>query len=66
MVQGPFLVGLCAVCRHKQVVRSSRHSIFVMCRLAKDDPRFSKYPVLPVLRCAGFKREDSIPEEPEA
>ena len=46
-------IGLCASCRHARVVHSSRGSTFYLCRLAETDPRFSKYPRLPVLRCAG-------------
>jgi hypothetical protein len=48
-------IGLCAVCRHARIVHSSRGSIFFLCRLAETDPRFSTYPRLPVLRCAGYE-----------
>jgi hypothetical protein len=48
-------VGLCAACRHVKVIQSAKGSLFIMCGLAKTDPRFSKYPVLPVLRCAGYE-----------
>jgi hypothetical protein len=47
-------VGLCAVCAHAQVIRNDRGSRFYLCRLAATDPRFRKYPVLPVRRCDGF------------
>jgi len=47
--------GLCATCRHARVVRSDRGSVFYRCLLAATDPRFSKYPPLPVLRCAGYE-----------
>lgn len=47
-------VGLCARCRHVQVVDSRRGSRFYLCRLSATDPRFPKYPRLPVLRCEGF------------
>ncbi|MFN8619030.1 MAG: hypothetical protein U0837_18265 [Dehalococcoidia bacterium] len=50
--------GLCALCRHARQVVSGRGSVFLMCELAKSDPRFRKYPALPVLRCAGFKEND--------
>lgn len=53
-------VGLCAVCRHVRVIQSARGSTFLMCNLAKTDPRFAKYPALPVLRCSGFEQR---PEE---
>ena len=51
-------IGLCASCRHARIVHSSRGSIFYMCRLAETDPRFAKYPRLPVLRCAGYELVD--------
>ena len=48
-------IGLCATCRHARVVRSSRGGTFYLCRLAETDARFSRYPRLPVLRCAGYE-----------
>jgi len=54
--------GLCASCAHLQIVRSARGSEFVLCRLSFSDPRFPKYPLLPVLECAGYCRED--PKQP--
>jgi hypothetical protein len=38
-----------------QIVRSARGSEFVLCRLSFSDPRFPKYPPLPVLECAGYQ-----------
>jgi hypothetical protein len=46
--------GLCASCRHAEMVTSSRGSTFYLCRLANSDPRFVKYPALPVFECAGY------------
>jgi hypothetical protein len=48
-------IGLCATCRHVRVVQTSHGSTFYLCRLADTDPRFAKYPRLPVLRCAGYE-----------
>lgn len=48
-------VGLCARCRHATVVHSARGSGFWRCRRSVHDPRFPKYPRLPVLRCTGFE-----------
>ncbi len=45
--------GLCAACRSLQVLRS-RRSTFVRCALADRDPRFERYPPLPVLACRGY------------
>jgi len=53
-VAGP--VGLCAGCSQARAVVSDRGSAFWRCDLSVSDPRFPKYPRLPVLRCAGFAR----------
>jgi hypothetical protein len=47
--------GLCSTCRHAQVIESSKGSVFWLCELSKSDPRFPKYPRLPVLSCAGYQ-----------
>ena len=36
-------------------VESDRGSTFYRCALADTDPRFTKYPRLPVLQCDGYK-----------
>ncbi len=48
-------IGLCAACRHVRLIGNQRGSMFFLCTLAEVDPRFPKYPRLPVLRCAGFE-----------
>jgi hypothetical protein len=50
--------GLCNSCVHAQIVTSSKGSTFYLCRLSETDPRFRKYPVLPVERCSGHERSD--------
>jgi hypothetical protein len=47
--------GLCARCVHARRVQSDRGSVFIRCALSERDPRFPKYPRLPVLRCAGHE-----------
>lgn len=47
--------GLCGTCRHAHRVVSDRGSCFLLCGRAAEDPRFARYPRLPVLRCAGFE-----------
>jgi hypothetical protein len=49
----PGAAGLCERCAHAERVRSAR-STFLRCRLADTDPRYDKYPRLPVLACPGF------------
>ena len=57
--------GLCSRCQHVQIVTTSRDSRFYLCRLSATDPRFPKYPRLPVLECSGFLAEDAKKEEAE-
>ncbi|HEY6462077.1 MAG TPA: hypothetical protein VIY73_18050 [Polyangiaceae bacterium] len=49
--------GLCEDCRHSKRIISGRGSVFWLCTMHDRDPRFAKYPRLPVLRCAGYERE---------
>jgi hypothetical protein len=51
-------VGLCATCRWVRIVKSRRGSVFFRCLRADTDPRFVKYPPLPVLQCPGYDRRD--------
>jgi hypothetical protein len=53
--------GLCESCRHTKVIRSGRGSEFRLCRLSEQDPRFAKYPRLPVLTCAGYAKAEKTP-----
>lgn len=47
--------GLCANCQHSRTTESDRGSVFYMCKLSFEDPRFAKYPRLPVLVCSGHQ-----------
>jgi hypothetical protein len=49
--------GLCADCAHARQITSDRASIFLQCQLSFTDPRFPKYPPLPVLTCNGYQQE---------
>ena len=49
------LGGLCPDCANVHMITSDRGSRFFLCRLSATDPRFPKYPVQPVLACAGFR-----------
>ena len=51
--------GLCADCIHAHTITSDRGSQFVMCQLSASDPKFPKYPRLPVLTCNGHKSRAS-------
>jgi len=48
--------GLCANCVHSRRIESARGSAFILCNLSQTDPRFPKYPRLPVLSCDGHKK----------
>ena len=52
----PHAVGLCQTCAFARVVRSARGGRFYLCRLSERDERFAKYPQLPVLQCAGYRK----------
>lgn len=47
--------GLCASCRHARRIESDRGSVFYLCELSASDPRFRKYPALPVIQCSGYE-----------
>jgi len=50
--------GVCDACLHQRVIRNTRGSSFSKCERSKTDPRFAKYPPVPVLRCDGFTPRD--------
>ena len=50
--------GLCATCVHLDVKRSQRGSIFFYCKRSETDPRFVRYPPIPVVACAGHEPKD--------
>ena len=47
--------GLCGACAHARSIITARGSRFYLCELSRTDPRFPRYPRLPVLRCPGFE-----------
>jgi len=55
-------VGLCATCRWMRTVTNRRGSVFYRCGRADDDPRFVRYPPLPVLTCPGYEASDPLHE----
>ena len=54
-------IGLCRTCGNARRVQT-RAREYWMCRLATTDPRFERYPRLPVLACAGYA--GGTPERP--
>jgi hypothetical protein len=60
------VIGLCVSCRHARRVTSARGSTFWRCALSERDPRFPKYPPLPVLACAGHAPDGEQARSPDA
>ena len=56
--------GLCAACAHVNLITSSRGATFYMCRLSLSDPRFPRYPRLPVISCEGYRPDEPTRREP--
>jgi hypothetical protein len=52
--------GLCADCVHARLIQSDRRSTFLQCQLSFTDPRFDKYPRLPVLACDGYTKRQYL------
>jgi hypothetical protein len=53
--------GLCADCFHARRIESARSSVFYLCELSMSDPRFPKYPRLPVVSCSGYEKRGEQP-----
>ncbi len=49
--------GLCTDCLHSRRIESAHGSAFFLCELSLTDPRYPKYPRLPVLSCDGYKKK---------
>ncbi len=49
--------GLCGSCINARVLKNRRGSRFYLCELSRTDPRFPKYPPLPVIVCPGYQKE---------
>ncbi len=49
-------IGLCIECVHSRVVPHPRGGVgYWRCAKADDDPRYAKFPRLPVRECDGFR-----------
>jgi len=56
--------GLCEDCAHCKAIRSARGSVFRLCLLHERDPRFAKYPRMPVLQCPGYDQCPGYEKKP--
>lgn len=52
--------GLCGDCAHARLIDSGR-STFYLCQRSQTDPRFHRYPLLPVRACPGYQAPDPPP-----
>lgn len=59
-------VGLCATCAHAQVIETDRGSRFYLCERSRTDPRFPRYPGLPVVSCIGYDELTCTGSNPRA
>ena len=50
--------GLCGNCCHVRVITGDHGNVYYLCRLSAVDPRYVRYPALPVTDCAGFLRRE--------
>lgn len=48
-------IGLCERCAYCQVVTTDRGGRFLLCRKWFEDSSYPRYPVLPVIKCEGFR-----------
>lgn len=48
-------IGLCETCAWVRPIENDRGSVFYLCGRAKEEPQYTKYPRLPVLRCNGYE-----------
>jgi hypothetical protein len=54
-------IGLCAECQYTREVVSGKGSRFFYCLRSESDSRYTRYPQLPVLQCAGFASRPKNP-----
>ena len=55
---GNYPAGLCETCGQARRIENDRGSVFYWCGRSKEDPRFPKYPHLPVRQCPGYVAVD--------
>jgi hypothetical protein len=46
-----------------RIIRSDKGSLFYLCKLSATDPRFVKYPRLPVVSCPGYEIAEEKPAD---
>lgn len=56
--------GLCATCAHAALIVNDRGSRFYRCERSRSDPRFRRYPPLPVIACIGYDEKACTESNP--
>jgi hypothetical protein len=49
---------LCETCTRMREVITPKGSRFLLCQLSQSDADYPKYPPQPVIRCAGYEKND--------
>ena len=57
-MNAPPTAGLCTSCRRARALTSASGGVFYQCLRAESDPRYPKWPRLPVLSCPGYEAGD--------
>jgi hypothetical protein len=57
--------GLCATCCYARRIGNRRGSTFIRCGRSAAEPRYARYPPLPVLHCPGYEAITSDPDTVE-
>ena len=47
--------GLCETCRWVRVIQTQKGTVYHWCGHSRVDPRFPRYPRLPVMNCTAFR-----------
>jgi hypothetical protein len=58
--------GLCDSCVHQQLVPNTRGSVFSLCQRSRTDPRFPRYPRVPVMACPGYESRSRATTQPDS
>ena len=57
-------IGLCTSCRHAKSLRTKGGTVIYLCGLSLSDPRFPRYPQLPVKTCPGYDVVSEVEDSP--
>ena len=52
--------GLCLSCLYARVIPAKANHVYYFCERSVDDPRYTRYPHLPMLTCDGHAYREEI------